>query len=95
MRIDNERELRRLILQTLSERVGIVALAPNAAGTTVTDARIRFDSPILLQATTANAAAEIANGTLYVSEVGRINGAVTLIHADNAQTDRIFRFFIG
>jgi hypothetical protein len=38
--------------------------------------------------TTANTAAQLGNGTIYVN--GRANGSFTLTHANNAQTDRIF-----
>ena len=95
MRIADERDHRRLILQSLGERAGIVTLAANAASTTLSDARIRFDSPMMLVPTTANAAAEIGNGTLFLPEAGRANGAIVIAHANNAQTDRTFRYMIG
>ena len=40
--------------------------------------------------TTANAAAELGNGTLYVS--ARAKGGFTLAHANNAQGDRAFGY---
>lgn len=39
---------------------------------------------------TANAAAEIGAGTMYVS--AQAKGSVTISHANNGQTDRTFRF---
>lgn len=95
MIIPNERELRRLILQVLGERTTTLTLTANVASTTLTDARISFRSPILLQPTTANAAAELGNGTLYIAESGRGNGSVVITHANNAQADRVYRILIG
>jgi hypothetical protein len=95
MRFEQERALRDLALAVLAARTGLVTLAANAGSTTIVDARLRHDSPIVLQATTASAAVELGNGTLHVSEAGRVNGSVTITHANNAQTDRTFRFFIG
>jgi hypothetical protein len=71
------------------------ALTANVATSTLTDDRVGFDSCIALVPTTANAAAEIGNGTLYIAETGRINGSVVINHANNAQTDRTFRFIIS
>jgi hypothetical protein len=42
---------------------------------------------------TANAAAEVGNGTIYVSAV--TNGSFTLTHANNSQVDRTFRYAIS
>jgi hypothetical protein len=95
MRINDERDLRRLILQRLGERTGLVTLVANTASTSLIDARIRFDSPIFLQPTTANAAAEIGSGALFLPETGRANGAIAIAHANNAQADRTFRYLIG
>ena len=95
MRIGDERDLRRLILQGLAERTGMMTLAANAASTTLVDARIRSVSPIMLMPTTANAAAEIGAGTLWIQEAGRLNGLVVITHANNAVGDRIFRYMIG
>jgi hypothetical protein len=95
MRTNDERDLRRLILRRLGERTGLVTLAANVANTNLIDARIRFDSPVLLVPTTANAAAEFGNGTLFLPEAGRANGAIVIAHANNAQGDRTFRYLIG
>ena len=90
---DGERSIRRLAAAELRRRTGTVTLAANAATTTLTDDRISYDSPILLQPTTSNAAAALA--TTYISETGRKNGSATITHANNAQTDKTFRYFIG
>lgn len=95
MRLADEREHRRLIAQAVAERSGLVTLAVSAPSTTLSDARIRFNSVILLVATTANAAAELANGTLWIPESGRVNGIATIAHANNAQADRTYRYLIG
>ena len=70
--------------------VGQVTLRANFATTNLKDQRIGTESFIGFMATTANAAAEI--GTLYVT--GRTQGAATLNHANNAQTDRDFVYIV-
>jgi hypothetical protein len=73
---------------------GTITLTINVATTTITDDRISIDSTFVLVPTTANAAAELGNGTLYFSETGRINGSIVITHANNAQADRTFRVVI-
>ena len=82
------------ILRGRGNNTGTVTLQANAASTAVIDARIAFDSAILLMPRTANAAAEIGNGTIYVVASGRLNGTVAIAHANNAQTDRTFTYAI-
>lgn len=79
-----------LLINGRSNAVGDVTLTANAASTTLTDARIGVDSCIALMPTTANAAAALA--TTYVSARGK--GTATITHANNAQTDRTFRYAI-
>lgn len=71
-----------------------VTLTANAASTVVTDERIGIGSVLLFDPVTAHAATELANGTLYAASVGRGNGAVTLTHANNSQTDRTFHMLV-
>lgn len=71
---------------------GEITLTAGAATTTLTDEKIGADSVIALQAMTANAAAEIGAGTLYFSAM--TGGAATITHANNAQTDRTFRYTV-
>ena len=71
------------------EATSLITFTANAASTTITDARIASTTAIDLQPTTANAAA--ANNTWYIAEATRVHGAVTIVHANNAQTDRTFR----
>ena len=73
-----------------SNGFGSVTLTENVASTAVTDRRVGTDSVISFMATTANAAAEIGAGGMYVSARG--NGTFTSTHANNAQTDRTFAY---
>lgn len=67
-------------------------LKANSTITTVIDNRIGILSSILFSPITANAAAEMAAGTLYVSS--QTEGSAVLTHADNAQTDRTFNLVV-
>lgn len=73
---------------------GLFTLTASVASSTMTDDRISVDSTVVLVPTTANAAAELGNGTLYMSETGRVNGSIVVTHANNAQADRTFRIVI-
>lgn len=70
---------------------GSVTLRPNETTTTVAAQSVAAGSTVGLMPRTANAAAEIANGTLWVS--AKANGSFTITHANNAQTDREFDYF--
>jgi hypothetical protein len=80
----------RELFEGRSNAVGTVTLAAGATSTTVTAMNCGAGSTPLLVPTTANAAAEIGNGTLYVGTVA--NGSFIITHADSDQTDRTFRF---
>jgi len=69
---------------------GTVTLATGAGITGVDDPRATASSIVLLMPMTANAAAELGNGTLYVA--GRAKGSFTLAHANNVLTDRAFGY---
>jgi hypothetical protein len=71
-----------------------VTLTANAASTTVTDERLSYYSTVVFDPMTANAATELANGTLYVTQANRKNGVFTLTHANGASVDRTFRMAI-
>lgn len=73
-----------------SNAVGSVTLTTGAATTTVTDSNCSSSSVPLLTPTTANAAAEVGNGTMYVSAV--TNGSFTITHANSATTGRTFKY---
>jgi hypothetical protein len=74
------------------QNTGSVTLTDNVASTTVSDARAGANSFIGFMPTTANAAAELGGGTLYVATQGK--QTFTITHANNAQTDRTFRYCI-
>ena len=69
-----------------------VTLTANAATTTVADPRIGGSSSIQLMALSANASAEVGNGTVWWGTPG--NQTVVLNHANAASTDRNFRLTI-
>ena len=73
-----------------SNAVGTVTLAVAAASTVVTAKNCGAGSVVLLSALTAHAAAELGNGTIFVSAVA--NGSFTLAHASNTQNDRTFGY---
>lgn len=75
-----------------TNNVNNITLTENVATTVVTDARVGADSVILFMPKTANAAAEVGAGTMYVSSRGK--ETFTITHANNAQTDRDFEYAI-
>lgn len=78
------------MLKGRGNQTGTVTLTANAATTTLTDNLLTADSVVVFMPTTANAAAEIGAGGMYVS--ARNNGSFTITHANNAQTDRVFYY---
>jgi hypothetical protein len=76
------------------EIVGELTLTAGAASTAVTDIRVSPQSVIVWHPRTANAAAELAAGTMYITDANMGNGTFTVIHANNAQTDRDFRYAV-
>lgn len=76
------------LCQGRSNAVGRVTLTASAATTAVPAVNCAEGSTPVLTALTANAAAEIGNGTIYVSTVA--NGSFTITHANNGQTDRVY-----
>ena len=93
-----ETDLKKIILaiQNLaagrSNAVGSVTLATGAATTVVADKNCAAGSTPLLTPTTANAATEIGNGTMYVSTVA--NGSFTITHANSVTAGRTFLYAI-
>jgi hypothetical protein len=73
-----------------SNAVGAVTLATSSATTVVADKNCAIGSTPLFTPTTANAAAEIGNGTMYISAV--TNGSFTITHANSATTGRTFLY---
>lgn len=82
----------RSLAEGRSLAVGSVTLTANAGSTAVTFQNCSMNAQVFLSPKTANAAAEVGAGTIYVSSVG--NGTFTLTHANNAQTDRTFGFAV-
>ena len=76
------------------EVVGEVTLTAGAASTAVTDIRVSPQSVIVWHPRTANAAAEMAAGTMYITDANMGGGTATVTHANNAQVDRTFRLAI-
>ncbi|TGN75968.1 hypothetical protein EOW77_0032390 [Bradyrhizobium yuanmingense] len=91
-----ETDLKKIILaiQQLaagrSNSVGSVTLTTGAATTSVTDRNCAAGTVPVLVPTTANAAAEIGNSTMYISAVA--NGSFTITHANSATTGRTFLY---
>jgi hypothetical protein len=77
-----------------SNAVGTVTLTASAATTTVTDANCASGSVILLMPTTANASAETGAGAIYIATATISNGSFVITHANNAQTDRTYRYAV-
>lgn len=73
-----------------SNAVGTVTLTTSAATTSVTDRNCAAGTVPILVPTTANAAAEVGNGTVYISAVS--NGSFTITHANSATTGRTFLY---
>ena len=80
------------ILRGKLNNTGDLTLTASSATSTLTDIRIGTESVIVLMPKTANAAAELGNGTLYFGTPG--DGTVTVNHANNAQTDRTYRYAV-
>lgn len=78
------------ILDGRQNNTGTVTLTASTTTTQVVDRRVGVDSVITFMPETANAAAEVGNGTMYVATVTA--ESFTITHANNAQTDRAFRY---
>lgn len=74
------------------DNAGTTTLLSGTVTTVLVDSRIGLNSFIGFMPKTANAAAEIGGGTLYVGS--QSEGAATLTHANAATGDRTFRFCI-
>jgi hypothetical protein len=74
--------------------IGEVTLTANVTTTVLTDARLAISSLVIFDPVTANAAAALYGGAVYVLSADRRNGAHTITHANNAQTDRTFKYLV-
>ena len=93
---EHRREIARRVNLITQGKLNItldVTLAPNAASTTMTDARIGFYSAVVpAMALTKDAATELASGNVYVDTL--MKGSCIVHHSNDAQTDRTIRFLI-
>jgi hypothetical protein len=71
-----------------------ITLTANAATTTFADKRLSPQSVVTFDPRTANAAAELQNGTMYVLNADRGKQSWTITHSNNAQTDRTYSLSI-
>lgn len=74
------------------QNTGTLTLRTGTAATVVSDLRIGSNSWVGFMPRTANAAAELGAGTLYVSSQSK--QAFTIAHANNAQADRTYLYAI-
>ena len=81
-----------LLLEGKLNSTGSFTLTASATTTTVTDLRASGDSIILYSPLTANASAEVGNGTIFISARNKQNFVIT--HANNSQSDRNFIYVV-
>ena len=81
-----------LLLEGKLNSTGSFTLTASATSTTVTDLRAGSSSVVLYTPITANASAEVGNGTIYISARNKQNFVIT--HANNGQTDRNFIYVV-
>lgn len=79
------------ILDGRNDARGTFTLAASTTTTAVTDVRCSINSVVSPMPTTANAAAEVGAGGMFITPA---NGSFTVTHASNAQTDRTFKYAI-
>lgn len=75
------------------QNIGIITLQANAASTPVTDDRAGYNSFIGFTPRTANASSELNSGNMYIQQP-QAAGSFTIVHTNNAQTDRTFTYSI-
>jgi hypothetical protein len=68
-----------------------VTLTPSVASTTVAVRGLASKDCLIFDPLTANAAAELYGGTMYVLEANRTANQIVITHANNANADRKFR----
>ena len=81
-----------LLIDGKLNATGTFTLTASATSTTVTDLRASGDSVILYSPLSANASAEVGNGTIFISARNKQNFVVT--PANNGQTDRNFMYVV-
>lgn len=83
-----------MLFQGKTNNVLTFTCAAGAASTVLTDPRLTIDSFVAFDPVTANAAAELAAGTIYALEANRLNTTWTITHANAGTTDRTFRVVV-
>lgn len=83
-----------LLFQGKANNVLDFTCTAGAASTVVTDPRLAYSSAVAFDPLTANAAAELAAGTIYALSANRLNGVWTITHANAGTTDRTFRLVV-
>jgi hypothetical protein len=75
-----------------SNAMGSFTCTENAATTTVSHPNVGPESKIIITPTTANGAAELGAGTIYIS--AKALGSFTVTHANSATASRTFDYAI-
>lgn len=85
------------IMNGKTNNTGELTLTTSTATSTFTLAagRLGENSLIFFMPTTANAATELASGGMFVSSRSVADNLFRITHADNTQSDRIFKFLIS
>ncbi len=78
--------------EPLRPHIEDVTLSTSVATTTFYNAKLRPTSNVYLTPKTANASAEFGAGTIYIDTPTQ--GAVVINHANNGNTDRIYRITV-
>jgi hypothetical protein len=87
-------EVLELLLNGRTRNQGSITLDASVTTTAVDNPNFESHQTVVFSPLTANAAAEIGAGGMYVSS--RTTGQFTITHANNAQTDRNFEYvFVG
>jgi hypothetical protein len=81
-----------LMLDGKTNATGTFTLSASTTTTSVTDVRAGTNSVINFTPTTANAAAEVGAGGMFIS--ARADSSFTITHANNSQSDRTFIYTI-
>lgn len=82
----------KLLFRGKTNNTGTFTCATSAATTVVTDEKCSSASTVYYTPTTANASAEVAGGTIYIS--AKADGSFTVTHANSATTGRTFDYII-
>lgn len=84
------------LLSGKSNNTGNFTLATSTASTVVVLAKGRLgpDTVVVYMPTTANAATELALGTMFVSSRNVASNTFTLTNSNNHQNDRTFAFIL-